>query len=165
MSKVQFLNSIFLAVSSLVAVILLSSPVLAATQDVDRFLIDSTFSEDKEVTSRPNGFRLIGDRSNTLWLTPGTPISQTENFSEDQDIAFNQYAVIETVKFLTSKPVEAPSVTGENANISFVTRKVDSVQSGRNGAVIPWPILFASACFALLLWAGQKRRTTEARMD
>jgi len=143
MSKVQFLNSIFLAVSSLVAVILLSSPVLAATQDVDRFLIDSTFSEDKEVTSRPNGFRLIGDRSNTLWLTSGTPISQTENFSEDQDIAFNQYAVIETVK----------------------TRKVDSVQSGRNGAVIPWPILFASACFALLLWASQKRRTTEARMD
>ncbi len=104
-------------------------------------------------------FRLVGDRSGTIWLSVEGRSRHFPNGPRPEQIAFNQDAVLGTVEFLASREAEPSSGSPQDTTASFVSRKAATVAEPKGSAMVPWPLLLLSALAGLGLWANQRRNS------
>ncbi len=104
-----------------------------------------SLTEKSATELRPDGFRKIGDRSTTTWLTPVGP--------GERALAFNPANGLTAVELLTG--TDNPSAQTGSAVLELNSLNVDHP----TGPFVPWPFLLISAGFALLLWASQKQKS------
>ena len=112
------------------------------------------------LTPRPDGFRLIGDRAGTVWVSPDGTSDLFFTKVPTRPVQLNRAAIIETFQ----KPAPIGLITDTNKDLepaSFVSRKV-ATQDVRHNTLISWPILFVSAFLGLCLWASDRRKKAAA---